>query len=86
VSALLLTDDELRDLTGLTRPAAVVRRMKALGAPAYLNAAGRVVVPRLWFENWCKPTAEPGNEEEYDVRSEHLPGGKGEPPAYPQRR
>lgn len=74
--SLLLSPDELHALTGLRRPCAVVRRMAALGAPAYVNAAGQAVVPRLWYENWCKGADAAPLAEEYHVRLHLLPGGK----------
>jgi hypothetical protein len=85
--SLLLTADELREITGLRRPHAIARYMLRLGAPAFVNAANQVVVPRLWLENWCKPDVQKTEtDEEYNVRHDLLPGGTSEPPAHPQRR
>lgn len=74
--SLTLTPAELLELTGLRRPSAIVRRMRELGAPAYVNAAGQAVVPRLWWEQWCKGPDAPEAAEEYHVRLHLLPGGK----------
>jgi hypothetical protein len=47
---MFLTDDELRQLTGLKRPTAQARFLASKGIPHFVNAAGRVVVTRAAVE------------------------------------
>ena len=47
---MFLTPEELKQLTGYARPSNQARRLKKLGLRHWINARGRVVVPRSAVE------------------------------------
>ena len=48
---LFLSDEEVRQLTGLKLPSAQARFLKTINIPHIRNAAGRVIVYRCHFEH-----------------------------------
>ena len=82
---MLAPTDELRAYTGLKQPAAIVRALARLGAPARVNAVGLPAVPAEWWARYkagsITPPAPPittpaANDEPNTLRLDRLPRGR----------
>lgn len=74
---------ELQQFTGCTRASAIIRRLAALGAPAYKNAQGVPAVPNDWWQAFKAghapkpaPTTAANDEPGHTLRLDRLPQGR----------